>query len=106
VPKGAVLYGRLVEVEQQYSPRISVHLMLKFGSVEFDGRSVPIALAARATIPTPSPLSSDTPGDWTIAPPQVPREPKDQGDHIASIWVFGKDHIRFDTHTVMRWETQ
>jgi hypothetical protein len=106
VPKGAVLYGSVVEVEQQYAPTISVRLMLKFGSVEFDGRSVPIALAARATIPTPSPLSSYAPGDWIIAPPQVPREPKDQGDHIASIWVFGKDHIRFDTHTVMLWETQ
>ena len=106
VPKGAVLHGHLVEVEEQYSPRTSVRLMLKFGSVEFDGRSVPIALAARATIPTPSPLSSYTPGDWKIAHPEVRREPEDQGDHIASIWVFGKDHLRFDTHTVMLWETQ
>src|ERR1039457_2980276 len=99
VPKGAVLHGRIVEFEQRYYPSVSVRVMLKFVSVEFDGRSVPIALAARATIPTPSPLSAYTPGDWTIVRPEAPREPEDQSEHIATIWVFGKDRIRFDTHT-------
>lgn len=93
VPKGALLYGRLEEVEQRYSPRISVHLVLRFSAVEFDGRSVPIALEARPAIPAAN-------------LPEVPREGGDPSDRIASIWLFGKDHIRFDTHTVMRWETQ
>ena len=93
-----MLRGRIVELEQRYYPGVSVRVMLKFASVEFDNRSVPIALAARSTVPAP--------GDWTIVHPQVPRELEDPSDHIAAIWVFGKDHIRFDTHTVMRWETQ
>lgn len=106
VPKGAVLRGRIVEVEQRYYPGVSARVRLKFDSVEFDGRSVPITLAARPTIPTPSASSSYSPGDWKIVRPEVPREPEDDGEHIASVWVFGKDRIRFGTHTPMDWETR
>ena len=105
-PKGALLHGRLEEVEQQYSPRISVHFVLRFSAVEFGGRSVPIALEARPAIPAANPLSSYRPGDWTIAHPEGRREGTGPSDPIASIWLFGKDHVRFDTHTVMRWVTQ
>jgi hypothetical protein len=106
VPKGAVLHGRIVEVEQRYYPRVSVRLMLKFDYVEFDGKSVPIALAARATIPPPSPLSPYAPADRRIVQPEVPGEAEDQSGHIATIWVFGKDRVHFDTHTLMLWETR
>jgi len=104
VPKGAVLHGRIVELEQRYYPGVSVRVMLKFDSVEFGGRSVPITLAARATIPAP--LYGNSQSSSRAVSPVTPSEPEDHGEHIASIWVFGKDRIRFDTHTSMRWETR
>jgi hypothetical protein len=104
VPKGALLHGRIVELEQRYYPGVSVRVMLKFDSVEFDGRSIPITLAARATIPAP--LYGDTQIRSRAVSPVTPSEPEDHGEHIASIWVFGKDRVRFDTHALMRWETQ
>lgn len=95
-----------MEVKQRYSPGISLRLELRFISVEFGGKSMPIALEARPAIPTPNPLSSHRPGDWTIARSETQRQRGDQSGPTASIQVFGKDHIRFDTHTVMRWQTQ
>lgn len=102
VPKGAVLHGRIVRLQQQYYPRVSVRVGVRFTSVEFDGMSEAIALASRGSV------SYDTgfrPQNWPVEVPEVSREPEQAGQHIATIWAFGKDCIRFDSHTVWRWKT-
>jgi hypothetical protein len=103
IPKGAVLHGRVVQVEQQFYPRVAVRVSLRFDSVEFDGTSLSIALVARATA-----LTSSDSESWHRTPsrPQVLRVVEDPGRRVAAIWVVGKDHIRLDTHTVNSWETR
>jgi len=103
VPKGAVLHGRIVRLEQQYIPSVSVLVGVRFDSVEFNGTPLSLALAARAAVPSNAGLG---PRDQTIPRPEDWREPADKREHVATIWVFGTDHFRFDTHGVSLWETQ
>ena len=91
VPRGAVLHGRLVELERRYLPRPSVRIMIRFDTVEFDGKSVPVALASRG------------PGGCG----DVPRNerPEASAQHVATIWVSGP-RIRMARRTPWCWETQ
>ena len=97
VPKGAVLHGRIVELEQQYYPSVSVRVMLRFSSVDFNGASLPIALAS---------LGPAGPGGRTPDHGKDAAEPDDPGEHVASIWVFGTSRLVLETHTVWQWLTQ
>ncbi len=97
VPKGAVLHGRIVELEQQYYPSVSVRVMLRFSSVAFDGKSFPISLASRG----PAGSTAGLPRERTAE-----REPENEEEHVASIWAFGTRRLRLDSHTVWLWETQ
>ena len=46
------------------------------------------------------------PRDRTAVRPEDLPEPEDPGEHVATIWVFGTNHLRLDTHTVWCWETR
>jgi len=46
VPRGAIVHGRIVRLEQDFDPAHYVVLGLKFDSVEVNGREVPLTLMA------------------------------------------------------------
>lgn len=94
IPKGAVLRGRIVRLEQQYLPGVSVKLSLRFDSVEFNGAAMEIALAARPN------LDAVIPDPWQSSTPVTPAF-----EGVASIQVFGTDRLRLDNHVVSIWET-
>jgi len=102
IPKGAVLHGRIVAVEQQYYPRVFARVCLKFNSMEFAGKTLAVALGARAVPTHPTFRQGDE------SKPQAQKSPgvEAPGEHVATIWVFDTDHIRLDTRTVSLWETQ
>ena len=44
-------------------------------------------------------------GQGNVSPEGL-RDPGDEGNSIETIWAFGSDHIRLDTHRVSHWVTE
>ena len=94
IPKGALLHGRITRMEQRYSPSLGVLLQIRFAAVEFGGVRYPIALAARLNMDAAAP----DPGRWV-------RHLTPASSGVASIQVFGTDHLRLAGSAVNIWET-
>jgi hypothetical protein len=102
VPTGALLQGRIVAVEENFYPRASACIRLQFYSVHFDNKSLAISLSARAEPSHPT----FRPEDGPPSSGKTPSEVDPTGEHVASLCVFDKDHVRIDGHAVNEWETR
>jgi len=100
VPKGSLLFGRLVNVRRQFRPDRQVTLRIQFDHLKTPAETIEIPVSLGSLGPSIPPVAGPS---WS--PPAGPAD-RQQRMQAAVITIFGRDRFRLKAGSQWIWQTR